>query len=117
METPSLVAPTLLYLFHRLEKRFTGKPTLLVLDEAWLFFDNPLFAAKIREWLKVLRKANVMVIFATQSLSDIDQSSIASTLKEACFTKIYLPNPNALTPDAKSIYERFGLNQKQIEIF
>jgi len=34
------------------ERRFTGKPTLLILDEAWLFLDDPLFASKIREWLK-----------------------------------------------------------------
>ena len=65
------VAPVLTYLFHRLEERFDGRPTLLILDEAWLFLDNPLFAARIREWLKVLRKKNVAVVFATQSLADI----------------------------------------------
>lgn len=116
METPSVVLPVLSYLFHRLEQRFTGRPTLLVLDEAWLFLDNKAFAAKIREWLKVLRKANVMVVFATQSITDISQSSIASTLREACFTKIYLPNSNALSAEASTIYERFGLNKRQIEL-
>lgn len=35
METPSIVLPVLSYLFHKLEARFTGNPTLLVLDEAW----------------------------------------------------------------------------------
>ncbi len=116
METPSVIMPVLSYLFHRLEQRFTGRPTMLVLDEAWLFLDHPAFAAKIREWLKVLRKANVMVVFATQSLADIDQSSIAATIKEACFTKIYLPNANALSHDSAGFYERFGLNSRQIEI-
>jgi len=116
METPSTVPPVLSYLFHRLEKRFTGKPTLLVIDEAWLFLDNAAFSAKIREWLKVLRKANVMVLFATQSITDIAQSSIASTLREACFTKIYLPNPNALSAETSVIYERFGLNKRQIQL-
>ncbi len=116
METPSVVLPVLSYLFHRLEQRFCGRPTMLVLDEAWLFLDNELFAAKIREWLKVLRKANVSVIFATQSLADIAESSIVMTLKEACFTKIYLPNPTALSEDSQQIYQRFGLNERQIEI-
>ena len=116
METPGVIMPVLSYLFHRLEQRFTGRPTMLVLDEAWLFLDHPGFAAKIREWLKVLRKANAMVVFATQSLADIDGSSIAPTLKEACFTKIYLPNANAMSHDAAAFYERFGLNQRQIEI-
>ena len=65
MQTASAVSPVLTYLFHRLEDRFDGRPTLLVLDEAWVFLDNPLFAARIREWLKVLRKKNVSVVFAT----------------------------------------------------
>lgn len=75
-----------------------------------------MFSAKIREWLKVLRKANVMVVFATQSLADVDQSPIAATIKEACFTKIYLPNPTALNEDSARFYKRFGLNERQIEI-
>lgn len=116
METPSVIIPVLSYLFHRLEQRFTGRPTMLVLDEAWLFLDHPAFSAKIREWLKVLRKANVMVVFATQSLTDIAQSSIAATIKEACFTKIYLPNSTALNEDTAAIYKRFGLNERQIQI-
>lgn len=112
----AIVAPVLSYLFHRLEERFDGSPTLLILDEAWLFLDHPSFASKIREWLKTLRKLNVSVIFATQSLADIDESHIAPTIKEACFTKIYLPNSVALQPDAKEFYRKFGLNDRQIEI-
>ncbi len=116
METPQVVLPVLSYLFHRLEERFTGVPTMLVLDEAWLFLDHPAFAAKIREWLKVLRKANVMVVFATQSLADIDQSSIAATIKEACFTKLFLPNATALHEQGAAFYKRFGLNDTQLQI-
>lgn len=116
METPGAVMPVLSYLFHRLEERFCGSPTMLVLDEAWLFLDHPAFAAKIREWLKTLRKKNVSVFFATQSLADVDRSSIATTIREACFTKIYLPNSTALQEDATAFYRRFGLNQRQIEI-
>ena len=116
MEAPSVLAPVLSYLFHRLEQRFDGSPTLLVLDEAWLFLDHPTFSNKIREWLKTLRKANVSVIFATQSLADVDSSPIAPTIKEACFTKIYLPNSTAMQPDATEFYRSFGLNKRQIEI-
>jgi type IV secretion/conjugal transfer VirB4 family ATPase len=67
MQARSALLPVLTYLFRRLEKRFDGSPTLMVLDEAWLYLTESLFAAKIREWLKVLRKKNVAVIFATQS--------------------------------------------------
>src|SRR3546814_15439448 len=76
MNTAGVVLPVLTFLFHRLEERFNGRPTLLILDEAWVFLDNPLFAARIREWLKVLRKKNVSVVLATQTLADISGISI-----------------------------------------
>jgi type IV secretion system protein TrbE len=116
MQVKRLAPAVLTYLFHRLEARFDGRPTLLVLDEAWTFLDEPLFAARIREWLKTLRKKNVAVVFATQSLADIERSAIAPALIESCPTRIFLPNDRALEPQAKSVYERFGLNSRQVEI-
>lgn len=116
MSQAGVVAPVLTYLFHRLEKRFDGRPTLLVLDEAWIFLDHPLFAARIREWLKVLRKKNVAVLFATQSLADIASSSIAPAIIESCPQRILLPNDRAIEPQSREAYERFGLNDRQIEL-
>ena len=104
------------YLFHRLAKKFDGKPTLLILDEAWLFLEDSMFARKIKQWLKELRKSNVYVIFATQSLADAMQSSIAMALKESCPTKIFLPNASAEDQDSAEFYRGMGLNQRQIEI-
>ncbi|MFS0771226.1 conjugal transfer protein TrbE [Sphingomonas sp. 1P08PE] len=112
----SAVAPVLTYLFHRLEERFDGRPTLLILDEAWIFLDHPLFAARIREWLKTLRKRNVAVVFATQSLADIAGSSIAPAIIESCPQRILLPNDRAAEPQSRAAYERFGLNERQIEL-
>ena len=116
MSQAGAVLPVLTYLFHRLEERFDGSPTLLVLDEAWLFLDNPLFAARIREWLKVLRKKNVAVVFATQSLADIADSSIAPAIIESCPQRIFLPNDRAVEPQQRAAYERFGLNERQVEL-
>jgi len=116
MGRPGAVPPVLSYLFHRLEEKFDGRPTLLLLDEAWLFLDNPLFAARIREWLKTLRKKNVAVIFATQSLADIASSSIAPAIVESCPQRIFLPNDRAGEPQARAAYEAFGLNARQIEL-
>jgi type IV secretion/conjugal transfer VirB4 family ATPase len=110
------VAPVLTYLFHRLEEKFDGRPTLLILDEAWIFLDHPLFAARIREWLKVLRKKNVAVLFATQSLADIAGSAIAHAIIESCPQRILLPNDRAIEPQGCDIYTRFGLNDRQIEL-
>jgi len=111
-----VVLPVLTYLFHRLEARFTGRPTLLILDEAWVYLDNPAFAARIREWLKVLRKKNVSVIFATQSLADIANSTIAPAIIESCPQRLFLPNERAMEPQSREFYDKFGLNDRQIEL-
>lgn len=116
MGQAGVVLPVLTYLFHRLEERFDGRPSLLILDEAWIFLDNPLFAARIREWLKTLRKKNVAVVFATQSLSDIADSSIAPAILESCPQRIFLPNDRAIEPQSCEAYTRFGLNYAQIEL-
>ena len=116
MEQKPVVAPVLSYLFHRLEERFDGRPTLLILDEAWIYLDHPLFVARIREWLKTLRKKNVAVVFATQSLADIDGSTIAPAIIESCPQRILLPNASAIEPQSRAAYQRFGLNARQIEL-
>jgi type IV secretion system protein TrbE len=87
-ETEGLIgggaAPAVLaYLFHRVGDRLDGRPTLLIIDEGWLALDDAGFAGQLREWLKTLRKKNASVIFATQSLADIDGSSIAPAMPDA----------------------------------
>src|SRR6185503_16178208 len=110
-------APAVLsYLFHRIEGQLNGRPTLLLIDEGWLALDDQGFAGQIREWLKTLRKKNASVIFATQSLSDIDGSAIAPAIIESCPTRLFLPNERAIEPQIAAIYRRFGLNDRQIEI-
>lgn len=116
MQQPDVIAPVLNYIFHVLQKRFTGRPTLLVLDEAWLFLDHPLFSNKIKEWLKTLRKANVAVIFATQTVDDLLRSKVASSLLESCPSRIFLPNDRAFEPNIRETYEQLGLNDRQIHI-
>ncbi|OOY28430.1 conjugal transfer protein TrbE [Thioclava sp. L04-15] len=110
-------APAVLsYLFHRIGDRLDGRPTLLIIDEGWLALDDDAFAEQLREWLKTLRKKNASVIFATQSLSDIDSSAIAPAIIESCPTRLLLPNERAIEPQIMAIYRRFGLNDRQIEI-
>jgi type IV secretion system protein VirB4 len=116
MQQRAAIVPVLTYLFHVLEQRFDGRPTLLILDEAWLFLDQPLFAARIREWLKTLRKKNVSVVFATQSLADIANSAIAPAILESCPQRVFLPNDRAQEPQIRQFYEGFGLNDRQIAI-
>jgi type IV secretion system protein VirB4 len=91
------IGPVLLYLFHRIQSSLTGSPTMIVLDEAWALIDNPIFAPKIKDWLKVLRKLNTFVVFATQSVEDAAKSSISDTLVQQTSTQIFLPNLKATT--------------------
>lgn len=112
----SAAAPVLAYLFHKIEAHLDGRPTLILIDEGWLVLDHPQFAEQLREWLKTLRKKNASVVFATQSLSDIDGSAIAPAIIESCPTRIFLPNERALEPQITQMYSSFGLNDRQIEI-
>jgi type IV secretion/conjugal transfer VirB4 family ATPase len=108
--------PVLLYLFRRIERSLRGQPAVIILDEAWLMLGHPVFRAKIREWLKVMRKANCLVLMATQSLSDAANSGILDVIVESTATKIFLPNVYARDEDTAALYRRMGLNARQIEI-
>jgi type IV secretion system protein VirB4 len=110
------VVPALDYLFHRVEERFDGRPTLMVLDEAWLFLRHPIFMRRLQGWLKTLRKKNVYLVCATQEVADAAESPITPTLLSACHTKIYLPDEEALTPAMTKAYQDFGLTDTEIRI-
>lgn len=103
------LSAVLLYIFHRIQISLDGSPTMVVLDEAWALIDNDIFAPKIKDWLKVLRKLNAMVIFATQSVEDIANSDISDTLIQQTATQIFLPNPRG-TPEYK---ETFMLSDRE----
>jgi len=113
---PKYGLPILLYLFRRIERSLRGQPAAIFLDEAWLMLSHPVFRDKIKEWLRVLRKANCLVLMATQSLSDAINSGILDIIKDSTATKIFLPNPNAKDEDGRALYRRFGLNDREIEI-
>lgn len=108
--------PTLLYLFRRIERSLKGQPAAIILDEAWLMLGHPAFREKIREWLKVMRKANCLVLMATQNLSDAANSGILDVIVESTATKIFLPNVHARDEEASALYRRMGLNTRQIDI-
>ena len=108
--------PVLLYLFKRIEDSLKGQPAVIILDEAWLMLGHPVFREKIREWLKVLRKANCAVIMATQSISDASNSGILDVIAESTSTKIFLPNSTAKDETAYEMYTKLGLNSTQINL-
>jgi type IV secretion system protein VirB4 len=104
--------PVLFYVFHRINMSLDGTPSMIVLDEAWALIDNPVFAPRIKDWLKVLRKLNTFVIFATQSVEDASKSNISDTLIQQTATQIFLPNLKA-TDVYKTI---FMLTQREFDL-
>jgi type IV secretion system protein VirB4 len=106
----------LLYLFRRIQKKLDGRPTLIVLDEAWVYLRDELFREYLRDWLKTLRKLNAVVVLATQNLSDIFNSGISDVVMEACPTKILLANAEAANVQSRRLYEAVGLNDREIQI-
>ena len=43
-------------------------------------------------------------------------AAIAPAIIESCPQRIFLPNDRAIEPQARAAYERFGLNERQIEL-
>ena len=113
LDQPALRAPTMLYLFHRVEERLDGKPTIIVVDEGWKALDDEVFVARIRDWEKTIRKRGGIVGFATQSASDALESRIASAIIEQAGTQIFMANSSA---QASDYITGFGLTETEYDI-
>jgi type IV secretion system protein VirB4 len=113
LDDPVLRTPTMLYLFHRVDERLDGSPSMIVIDEGWKALDDPVFAARIRDWLKTLRKRNAIVGFGTQSARDALDSRIASAIVEQTATQIFMPNAKA---QAEDYCTGFGLSSHELEL-
>src|SRR5204863_151866 len=111
------LVPILLYLFRRVERQLRAeRPSLLIIEEAWITALNSVFGQKVEEWLRTLRKKNTAVIFVSQSLADVVGSIRRDIILESCPTKIFLPNPEAENEQAKRLYQSIGLNSRQIRM-
>ncbi len=113
LDEPSLRTPALMYLFHRIEERLDGSPAIILIDEGWKALDDPVFAARIRDWMKTLRKRNAIVGFGTQSASDALASSASTPIIEQAATQIFMPNPRASATDYCA---GFGLTEQELAL-
>ena len=113
LESPRLRTPVMMYLFHRIDERLDGQPTMILIDEGWKALDDEVFAARIRDWLKTLRKRNALVGFATQSARDALDSRISTALVEQTATMIFMPNARARAED---YCDGFGLTAHELAL-
>lgn len=108
--------PALKYIFYKIMGRLDGRPTLIVIEEAWMAFNDPVFANQLDEWLKTLRKLNVYIVIVSLQVREITESPIKNTLLNQLATTIYLPNPDISKTEVYTAYKELGLTDKQIMI-
>ena len=113
LDEPATRTPALLYLFHRVEERLDGTPSIIVVDEGWKALDDPVFVRRIKDWEKTIRKRNGIVGFATQSAQDALESQISSAIIEQAATQIFMINPKARPQD---YMDGFGLTAHEFEL-
>ena len=113
LDDPALRSPAMMYLFHRVEERLDGTPSIIVVDEGWKALDDDVFVRRIKDWEKTIRKRNGIVGFATQSAQDALESRIASAIIEQAATQIFMANPKARAAD---YIDGFGLSEHEYEL-
>lgn len=111
-----ILIPTALYLFHRIEQRLDGSPTLLVFEELWAALMRSTFATRIKQWLLTLRKQNTAVALVAHSVGQLAEVPHRHVILESCPTRIFLPNPDAAARETAALYEDVGLNRREIDI-
>ena len=105
--------PTIMYLFHRIEKLIDGRRLVIFMDEFWKLLLDEYFEDLVQNKLKTIRKQNGFLVMFTQSPRDALQSKISHSLIEQTATKIFLPNPGA---DYEDYVNGFKLTVREFEI-
>jgi type IV secretion system protein VirB4 len=105
--------PVTLYLFHLVRHLLDGRRLVCWIDEFWRLLSDPAFEQFAKDGPKTWRKLNAVMVFATQSPSDVLQSPISRTIIEQTPTKILFPNPDA---DRADYVEGFGLTTREWQL-
>ena len=113
LDDPAARTPAMMYLFHRVEERLDGEPTIIVIDEGWKALDDEVFVQRIKDWEKTIRKRNGIVGFCTQSATDALSSRIAAAIVEQSATQIFMVNPKAQEADYCG---GFGLTAHELDL-
>jgi type IV secretion system protein VirB4 len=113
LNDPAVRTPVMMYAFHRIEERLDGQPVMILIDEGWKALDDEVFAARIRDWMKTLRKRGAILGFGTQNARDALDSRIAAAVVEQAATQIFMPNPKAQAADYCA---GFGLTSHELAI-
>jgi type IV secretion system protein VirB4 len=113
LDDPICRTPAMMYLFHRVEERLDGTPSIIVVDEGWKALDDPIFVRRMKDWEKTIRKRNGLIGFITQNATDALSSQISSAIIEQSATQIFMVNPKANRAD---YCEGFGLSAHEFSL-
>jgi type IV secretion system protein TrbE len=104
-QTPRAIGPCLDYIIHRLETEwFTGDPVEITVEEARWIMDLERFLGSLEIWLKARAKKNVSVSIICQEIYDMHRTTAWQAIQGSIKTRIFLPNPAALSDTVKPFY-------------
>ena len=113
LDNPETRTPTIMYLFHRIEKLMDGRRIPIFMDEFWKLLDDPAFEDLITNKLVTIRKQDGFLVMFTQNPQQVLRSRAGFAVVSQTATKIFLPNPEA---DRKGYVEGFGLSESEFQI-
>jgi type IV secretion system protein VirB4 len=113
LEHQTTRAPVTLYLFHLVRQMLDGRRFACWMDEFWRLVADSSFAEFAKDGPKTWRKLNGVMCLATQSPSDVLESSISRTILEQTATKIFFPNVDAQADD---YIGGFGLSEREFRL-
>ena len=92
-DSPAVRTAWLSYVFRRIERTVEdGRPTIIVLDEAWKLLDDAYFQSRLKDWMLTMRKKNVVVVMLTQRVGHIAESAAGGSIFESCVTQVLFPS-------------------------
>ena len=113
LDSPRARTAWLSYVFRRIERAVEdGRPTLIVLDEAWKLLDDAYFQRRLKDWMLTMRKKNVVVMMLTQRVGHVAESAAGSSIFESLATTIVFPNSRNTVEELAPL----GLNEAETRI-
>ncbi len=106
------IIPLFSYLLHRIALSLDGRPTIIVLNEAWHLLDNDFFMPRLASLLSMLQQNNALVVFATRRFDDHADSYLTQQIMKLVPTRIFVPD------DVLADYypEATGLTPREVKV-
>jgi type IV secretion system protein TrbE len=113
---PAAEAPATELILHAVERTMGTDPVWIIVDEGWRLLSDEVSSAWLWEAIRTFRKRNSGITLATQSLTEVAESSYRNLLLESCPGKIFLPNSDISGEYVREAYLKLGLSEREIQI-